>query len=137
MVKRFCLFVLACLFFVSPVVADEFSISFEWGNIPLCTSGNPNTVSNPRFVLSNVPEGTRFICFSLTDLDRPNYNHGGGTIAYTGNNTIEPGAFKYQSPCPPDGAHLYEWSAKAKETDGFFSGSIGSASAKKKYPEKN
>lgn len=137
MVKKNCLFILVCLFLVSPVMADDFSISFEWGDIPLCTSGNPNIVPNPRFVLSNVPEGTKFISFRLTDLDSPNYDHGGGTIEYTGNNLIEPGAFKYKSPCPPSGSHRYEWSANAKEKNGFFSGSIGTSKAKKKYPEKN
>ncbi len=128
---------IAVLFFlVSPVLADEFTISFEWGDIPLCTSGNPNSVSNPTFVLSNVPENTKFISFKLKDLDVTGYNHGGGKIEYTGNNVIEPGAFKYKSPCPPSGSHRYEWTAKAKENDSFFGGSIGTAKAMKQYPEK-
>lgn len=122
------------LFLVSPVLADEFTLSFEWGDIPLCTTGNPNRVPNPRFVLSNVPEHTKFISFELTDLDVPNYNHGGGKIEYTGSNVIEPGAFKYKSPCPPSGSHRYEWTAKAKESDSFFSNSIGTAKAVKQYP---
>lgn len=137
MKKNWCLFVMVSLIFITPAMADEFTLSFEWGDIPLCTSGQPNTVPNPRFVLSNIPEGTKFISFKLTDLDRPSYNHGGGTIEYTGKNIIEPGAFKYKSPCPPDGSHRYEWSAKAKESDGFFSSAISSAKAMKKYPEKN
>ena len=129
--------IVVLLFFISPALADEFTISFEWGDIPLCTSGNPNTVENPRFVLSNVPEKTKFISFKLIDLDSPNYDHGGGKIEYTGNNVIEPGVFKYKSPCPPSGSHRYEWTAYAKESDGFFSGSIGSAKAMIKYPLKD
>ncbi|MBN2125206.1 MAG: phospholipid-binding protein [Deltaproteobacteria bacterium] len=117
-----------------PAYAGEFSISFDWGDIPLCTSGSPNVVPNPRFVLSNVPEGTKFIEFTMTDLDVPSYNHGGGTIEYKGDDIIEPGAFTYKSPCPPGGSHRYEWTAKAKEKKGFFSGSIGKAKAVKTYP---
>jgi phosphatidylethanolamine-binding protein (PEBP) family uncharacterized protein len=119
----------------TPVIADEFSISFDWGDIPLCTSGNPNTVENPRFILSNVPENTKIISFSLKDLDAPTYDHGGGKIAYEGNNIIEPGAFTYKSPCPPSGSHRYVWTATAKEKDSFFSSSIGKAKSMKRYPE--
>jgi phosphatidylethanolamine-binding protein (PEBP) family uncharacterized protein len=135
MVKKCGLLVIIIFLFVTPVIAAEFAVSFEWGDIPLCTSGQPNSVPNPRFVLSNVPEGTKFIQFTMTDLDAPNYNHGGGTIDYTGNNTIEPGAFTYQSPCPPSGTHRYQWTATAKKKTGLFSGSLGMAKATKSYPE--
>jgi phosphatidylethanolamine-binding protein (PEBP) family uncharacterized protein len=135
MVKKCGLLIIIIFLFVTPVIAAEFAVSFEWGDIPLCTSGQPNSVPNPRFVLSNVPEGTKFIQFTMTDLDAPNYNHGGGTIEYTGNNTIEPGAFTYLSPCPPSGTHRYQWTATAKEKTGLFSGSLGMAKATKSYPE--
>ena len=69
----------------------------------MCTSGNPNTVANPRFVLTDVPEGTKFLRFKLVDTNVRDFNHGGGVVAYTGQDVIEPGAFKYKSPCPPDG----------------------------------
>lgn len=126
------------LFLISsvPVMADDFSISFEWGDIPLCTSGNPNIVENPKFILSNVPENTKIISFTLKDLDAPDYNHGGGKIVYTGNNVIEPGAFKYKSPCPPSGSHRYSWTATAKEIDSFSGSSIGKAKSMKRYPGK-
>lgn len=126
--------VLISLAVAQHAVADDFTLAFEWGDIPLCTSGNPNTVPNPTFTLTNVPEGTKFLSFTLTDLDVASYNHGGGTIEYTGENVIAPGAFKYKSPCPPGGSHEYEWTVKAKESDGFFSGSIASASASVSYP---
>jgi len=135
MVKKCSLIIVLIILFVTPVIAADFSISFEWGDIPLCTSGQPNTVPNPKFVLSNVPEGTKFIQFTMTDLDAPNYNHGGGTIEYTGNNIIEPGVFKYASPCPPSGSHRYQWNATAKKKKGFFGGSLGKARATKSYPE--
>jgi phosphatidylethanolamine-binding protein (PEBP) family uncharacterized protein len=114
--------------------AQKFTLEFEWGNIPLCDSGSPNTVDNPIFRLGNVPTGTKFINFALTDLDAPNYNHGGGTVPYSGQKVIKPGAFKYESPCPPSGSHTYEWDATAKDGDGFFSGTLGSTKASVSYP---
>lgn len=117
---------------ITPGPDSEFGISFQWGNIPLCTSGSPNTVDNPRFVLSNVPEGTVSIEFSMTDLNVPTYDHGGGTVRYNGQNVIEPGAFEYKSPCPPDGTHRYEWTATAKSNQGD---TLGKAKAIKDYPD--
>ena len=69
--------------FVAPATDNEFAMSFEWGNLQLCTSGNPNIVNNSDFVLQNVPQGTAFIEFSMTDLDVPTYNHGYCSGAYT------------------------------------------------------
>lgn len=71
--------------------AQEFTLRFQWGNIPLCTSGSPNRVANPSFRVSHVPEGTRFIRFRLTDLDVPSYNHGGGVVAWNGETAIVSG----------------------------------------------
>lgn len=136
MIRKSGLSIVLMFLLMTPATAAEFAVSFEWGDIPLCTSGQPNTVPNPRFVLSNVPEGTKFIQFTMTDLDAPNYKHGGGTIEYKGNNIIEPGAFTYLSPCPPMGSHRYRWAATAKEKTGLFSGSLGKAEATRSYPEK-
>jgi len=111
--------------------AEDFSFTFKWGDIPLCNTGYPNRVENPIFELNNVPEGTKEIRFSLADKDAPNYNHGGGTAEYTGDNTIQPGAFKYQSPCPPNGKHNYEWSARARDADGD---TIARARSSQQYP---
>ena len=112
--------------------ATAFDFSFDWSGLKLCTSGNPNTVKNPTFKLKDVPEGTKFIRFKLVDLDVPQYNHGGGVVRYNGENTITPGAFKYKSPCPPNGKHTYEWRATAqKKKNGE---KIATATAKKSYP---
>ena len=52
----------------------------------------------------------------MIDKNVPSYNHGGGKINnYDGSLVIEPGAFKYKSPCPPNGKHTYEWIIKAYE----------------------
>ena len=117
--------------FSQPTEAGEFSFTYEWGKIPLCNSGSPNTVPNPIFTFKNVPTGTKTINIYIQDLDRPGNNHGGGTIKYKGENVIQPGQFEYTSPCPPDGSHTYEWTGYAKDKDGE---TIGQASAKKDYP---
>ena len=125
----FSMFVLFFLF-ISSVNAEDFSFTFEWGNIPLCNTGSPNRVPNPIFTLSGVPEGTKKIKFKMVDKMSP-YNHGGGTVQYSGQKVIRPGAFKYDSPCPPGSVHTYVWTATA-----LGKGMMGRAKASKKYPEK-
>ena len=119
-------------FFTSVVSAAEFRLEFEWGNLKKCNSGNPNKVDNPIFKLSNVPEGTKILQFRMKDKDAPNYSHGGGKVEYSGQDTIEPGAFKYKSPCPPGGVHTYVWTVTAKNEK---KKKIGKAKAQRKYPE--
>ena len=98
-----------------------------------CISGNRRTVAAPRLVRKDVPTGTRFIKFKLVDTDVRGFDHGGGVVAYSGQGAIEPGAFKYKSPCPPSGAHKYEWTATAQsEKSG---GKLGAAKAARNYPE--
>ena len=111
--------------------AAEFAFSFDWGNIKKCTSGNPGSVSNPKFNLRGVPKGTTTIQFRMTDLAVPSYQHGGGKVAYKGGSTIAPGAFKYRSPCPPDGRHTYQWTATATDAKGK---KLAEAKARKQYP---
>ena len=110
----------------------EFSFTFDWGDIKECTTGYPNKVENPIFNLTNVPEGTKELRFKMKDKDAPGYNHGGGKIKnYNGESTIQPGAFKYKSPCPPSGSHTYEWTITAI---GDKKKKLGKAKASKKYP---
>jgi len=106
-------------------------LSFEWGDIPLCTSGRPNIVPNPRFELKDVPARTDEVVFRMTDLDVPAYPHGGGRVTLQTDGVIEPGAFTYKSPCPPRGSHRYEWVAEA-----MGSGEVlATARAQRDYPE--
>ncbi len=114
---------------VSPAMA--FSISFDWSGLKLCTSGSPNIVGNPKFVVKDVPAGTAQIEFRMTDLDVPSYPHGGGRVAYAGGGVVAAGQFQYKSPCPPSGSHTYRWTATAYDKAGK---AIGTASADKKYP---
>lgn len=123
----------ATLSLCASAAAADFSLSFAgWGNIPSCTSGKPNTVSNPAFTLKDVPAGTTQIQFRLKDLDVPGYNHGGGKVKLKVNGSVKipAGTFKYKSPCPPSGRHTYEWTATAKKGGK----TLGSARARKQYP---
>ena len=115
------------------VAQADMTVSFQWGDIPLCTSGKPNRVGNPEFVLRGVPEGTNRLVFKMVDLDVPGYNHGGGTVrvALSGSGTIPAGVFKYKSPCPPNGAHTYEWRVTAKAG----SKTLATAGGRRVFPE--
>jgi len=115
----------------SPASAANFELAFDWGDIPLCTSGDPNIVPNPEFRLAGVPGGTATIRFQMVDLDVPSYPHGGGEAPWTGEATIAPGAFEYRSPCPPAGSHTYEWTATALDADG---NELATARAARVYP---
>ena len=122
------------IYFLSTInTYADFSFTFEWGDIKKCTTGKPNIVPNPIFNLSNVPEGTKELRFKMKDKDVPGYNHGGGKIKnYGGENVIQPGAFKYKSPCPPKGSHTYEWTLTAI---GEKKKKLGKAKATREYPE--
>ena len=128
--KSLALAVSALCFSVSAAQA-EFSMTFEWGDIPRCTSGSPNTVGNPRFVLHDIPAGTQTIEFRLRDLNAPNYNHGGGRVTTNGATVIPFGTFRYRSPCPPGGVHTYRWTATARNGNSV----LGSTTAERQYPE--
>lgn len=123
------------IFFASMAYADNFSISFNWDGLKSCNTGNPRTVPNPAFIVKNVPVGTKIVEFRLKDLDVPDFYHGGGTVAMASDGTVAPGAFKYQSPCPPVGKHRYEWTATAKDKKGFSGIKLGVAKSARKYPE--
>lgn len=115
-------------------LAADFTVSFNWDGLKRCTSGRPNTVGNPVFTLSAVPAGTKWLYFKLTDIDVPNYNHGGGWIQYNGGNVTAANIFKYKSPCPPNGRHTYEWSVRATASKDSNAGLLGAAALRMKYP---
>lgn len=123
-----CVFVVT---FFATTASAEFAIQFDWGNIPACSDGRPNTVGSPAFVLRDVPAGTSHVEFRLKDRDAPNYNHGGGKIAVNGDGKLPFGAFKYKSPCPPGGLHTYVWTATAKAGKRV----LATARSSRNYPE--
>ncbi len=122
---------LAAAAFSATAAAAEFSISFEWGNIPDCRTGKAKTVNSPRFVVKGVPAGTTQIQFRMKDQDAPQYNHGGGKVKISSDGVIPFGTFKYKGPCPPRGTHTYVWTAIAKKGGK----KLATARAKRDYPE--
>tara|TARA_B100000029_G_scaffold505232_1_gene585585 strand:+ start:967 stop:1407 length:441 start_codon:yes stop_codon:yes gene_type:complete len=128
------------------VKSENLEFIFDWSDLKKCTSGNPRIVSNPIFYLNNIPGNTQYIKFSLKDRNVPSYSHGGGKVDVSEikvikeNETnygkykfiIETGKFKYKSPCPPSGKHVYEWSAMAKDEKNKTIGKR--ARSKQKYP---
>ncbi len=114
-------------------VAQNFAVEFNWDGLKLCTSGRPNVVGNPAFRLSEVPEGTKWLYFALTDFDARGYNHGGGWIEYDEGEVTEAGVFQYKSPCPPNGTHTYEWSVTATVAKSLTN-PLGVAASTKSYP---
>lgn len=129
--KRLLLIGIFTLFGTS-AIAGDFKISFNWNDLRLCTSGRPNIVGNPVFTLSDVPDGTKWLYFGLTDLDARTYRHGGGWVEYNGNVT-DAGVFKYKSPCPPNGTHTYEWQVTATKNQNL-DGALGVAISRQTYP---
>ncbi len=109
-----------------------FAFTFDWSDLPRCTSGHPGAVPSPAFRLQAVPTATRFIRFTLHDRDAPAFRHGGGTVPYRGRAVIAAGAFSYLQPCPPDGPHRYRWKAAALAADGITV--LARASADRVYP---
>ena len=88
---------------------------------------------SPKISVSNVPAGTKELRVVLVDQDVPTWNHGGGTVPYTGSGVIPEGALKsgYNGPCPPSGSHTYEFKVKALDAQGVI---IGVGSKTQKFP---
>lgn len=125
----------AVLLALTSLPAAAFEISFRWGETPACVGGMPLPVDSPEFRLANVPPGARVIIFTLTDLNAPNFRHGGGTVPFTGEAIVPAGAFSYLGPCPPAGSHRYMWTAVARDRGTTFGHTLGEASAARSFPE--
>ncbi|HEY5210157.1 MAG TPA: hypothetical protein VIJ42_12020 [Stellaceae bacterium] len=83
--------------------ADDMTLQFKF------TSRNRCSAISPAFNLSGVPQNTKQLRFKMEDFQAPNFNHGGGTVAYAGQSAIPEGALKsFYGPCPPQGVHRYQ-----------------------------
>lgn len=107
------------------VPAHAMTLSFEWGPTGKCFDRN-----SPPMKVSGIPEGTVTLQFKMTDLNAPDYPHGGGTVDYTGKNSFEYGAFRYRGPCPPQ-PHTYQFAVKALDAKGK---ELAKAKAKRRFP---
>ena len=115
-------FALAEIFGASSAFA--FSASFAW-----CPDASPN------FQLNDVPAGTVNLQFAMTDLDKPSFHHGGGTVGYRGQPEVPCGAFAsgFVGPAPPPGeVHTYEFVIKALAQNGTV---LATTTARKNFPE--
>ena len=65
-------------------------VDFTWHGTQACSS------VPPAFEIANIPEGTATLEFRMTDLDVPSFNHGGGSVKYTGSGSIPAGSFSYE-----------------------------------------
>lgn len=103
--------------------AYAFSASFAW------CSGSPN------FKLRDVPAGTVTLQFAMTDLDKPSFHHGGGTVGYRGQSEVPCGAFAsgFVGPAPPPGeVHTYEFVIRALAQNGTV---LATTTARKTFPQ--
>ncbi len=104
--------------------AFAFSAAFAW-----CAEASPN------FQLQDVPAGTVNLQFAMTDLDKPSFHHGGGTVGYRGQPEVPCGAFAsgFVGPAPPPGeVHTYEFAIKALGPNGVV---LATTTARRKFPE--
>jgi phosphatidylethanolamine-binding protein (PEBP) family uncharacterized protein len=107
-------------------LAVAMSLDFSWAGVAGCTA------KPPAFMLSDVPEGTSRLAFSMVDLNLPSFPHGGGTIDYRGSDQVAAASFAYQGPCPPKGQrHNYRWTVKALDAAGK---TLATTSAEKRFP---
>jgi hypothetical protein len=103
--------------------AFAFSASFSW-----CPG-------SPRFALADVPQATAKLDFQMTDLNKPSFHHGGGTVDYRGQPEVPCGAFAkgFVGPSPPPGeVHTYEFTVKALGSNGA---ALATTTARRKFPE--
>lgn len=87
-------------------------VSFNWDGTSKCFDP-----ASPAFTVSGAPAETAKLKFRMKDLDAPSFNHGGGEVAYSGQQ-VPRGAFIYKGPCPPSGSHDYRWDVSALDASG-------------------
>ena len=90
---------------------SRLGVDFSWEDTSRCSS------TSPAFTITDVPQQTDQLHFKMKDLNVPSFNHGGGTIEYSGGSQVPAGAFSYTGPCPPGGSHNYEFTVEAIDTD--------------------
>lgn len=97
--------------------AVTLQVEYRWTAAHKCSS------TSPEIRLTGVPPATKQLRVTLTDLDVPSYNHGGGRVKYEGSNIIPAGALKsYVGPCPPSGTHKYSIKVDALDASGIILG---------------
>jgi phosphatidylethanolamine-binding protein (PEBP) family uncharacterized protein len=103
------------------------TVDFSWAGTAACGT------KPPAFKIGGIPAGTKKLRLAMKDLDKASFDHGGGTIDYSGSGEIAAGAFFYTGPCPLGGAHRYQWTVQALDATGRV---IASGQAMKPFPPK-
>jgi len=93
-------------------------VDYNW------TSANRCSFFSQEIKVSGIPPGTRQLNVTLTDLNFPSFNHGGGTVKYEGSNLIRASALQYfYGPCPPTCCNTYSIKVNAIDEFGSIVGS--------------
>jgi hypothetical protein len=94
-------------------------VEFTWTTDDECSE------VSPEIKVTGIPGTTKTLKVSLTDLDSPDFPHGGGSVRYDGSNIIPAGALnEYFGPCPPfDDQHNYSINVDAIDESGAIVGS--------------
>jgi hypothetical protein len=115
-------------FAIAPVegrAQSALTVDFSWSGVQACTT------KPPAFKISGIPAAAKRLRFVMKDLDKPSFDHGGGTVDYGGTGNIPAGAFFYTGPCPPGGSHQYQWTVQALDASGRV---IATGQATKPFP---
>jgi phosphatidylethanolamine-binding protein (PEBP) family uncharacterized protein len=115
----------ALAFALCATPAQAFTVAFDW-----CPQG-----SSPNFRLRDVPQNTVNLRFAMTDLDKPAFHHGGGTVGYRGQPEVPCDAFAsgFVGPTPAPGeVHTYEFTIEALDPAGKV---LAATKARRKFPE--
>ena len=95
--------------------AAGLSVDFQWA-----PENHQCQKVSPQLNLSGMLSGTTEFKTKLVDKNNRGYNHGGGTVDYSGGGVIPEGAIKsaiYRAPCPK-GNNKYEITARALDASG-------------------
>lgn len=97
---------------------SSLTIDWEW------KAGHRCSPTSPAIVVTGIPKEAKSLEVTMIDLDVKSFDHGGGSVALTGEAsiTLPEGALKnYRGPCPPNYSnfgHDYEFTVKAVGQDG-------------------
>jgi phosphatidylethanolamine-binding protein (PEBP) family uncharacterized protein len=102
---------------VNPSNAVSLRVEFTWASTTRCSS------VSPEIKIAGIPSNTEQLNVKMIDLDKMDFNHGGGTVKYEGSNVITVGALKsYKGPCPWNQPHDYSIQIEAVDVSGVIVG---------------
>ena len=96
--------------------AAKLDINYEWTSQTNCSN------QSPEIRLTGIPAGTQKLRVNVVDTTVA-YDHGGGTVSYTGTNVIPAGKLSsFRGPCPPGSTHQYSMTIDAIDASGVIIG---------------